>query len=470
MLDPRGRGRVASSLGPIHGSPILGTARRCCARLAASTESGGSGRLRQPLWGGPVEPKESELIYDWNRPPGFVFRHVPGFQLNDETLRDGLQSPSVRDPSIEEKLRILHLMEDLGINALDMGLPGAGARAFEDIERLAREIASCRLRIAPNVAVRTVIADIEPVLKLMDRTGIPIEACAFIGSSAIRRYTEDWEIDRIVALSEEAVRFGAERGIPMCYVTEDTTRAEPAVLDRLYTAAIRAGAKRLVVADTVGHATPIGVRRLLKHVRGIVQRTGESVAVDWHGHMDRGIGIPNAMMAIASGADRIHATALGIGERCGNVPMDLLLVNLTLEGLRERDLSKLREYVETVSRATGVPVPANYPVFGENAFRTSTGVHAAAILKARRKGSDWLADRVYSGVPASMVGLEQRIEVGFMSGRSNVIYCLEKRGVEPEDELVSRILDAAKHSDAVLTDDQIDSIISAHRAGVARSR
>ncbi len=368
-----------------------------------------------------MEPEESELIYDWNRPPGFVFRHAPGFHLNDETLRDGLQSPSVRDPSIEEKLRLLHLMEELGIDAADLGLPGAGVRALEDIERLAREVADCRMKISPNVAVRTVVSDLEPILGLMDRTGIPIEACAFIGSSAIRRYTEGWEIDRIVQLSEEAVRYGAERGIPMCYVTEDTTRAEPAVLDRLYTAAIRAGARRLVVADTVGHATPIGVRRLVKHVRGIVERSGAEVAVDWHGHMDRGIGIPNAMMAIASGANRIHATALGIGERCGNVPMDLLLVNLRLEGLREKDLSKLREYVETAARATGTPIPENYPVFGANAFRTSTGVHAAAILKARRKGSEWLADRVYSGVPASMVGLGQLIEIGFMSGKSNVV-------------------------------------------------
>lgn len=407
-----------------------------------------------------MEAHESELIYDWNKPPGFVFRHVSSFQVNDETLRDGLQSPSVRDPSIDEKLRILHLMEDLAIDAADLGLPGAGSRAFADIERLAREIATSRMRISPNVAVRTVVADLEPVVRLMDRVGIPIEACAFIGSSAIRRYTEDWDIDGIVKLSEDAVRYGVEHGIPMCYVTEDTTRAEPEIVDRLYTAAIRAGATRLVVADTVGHATPIGVRRLVKFVRGVAEREGARVAIDWHGHMDRGIGIANAMMAIASGADRIHATALGIGERCGNVPMDLLLVNLKLEGIRDRDLSKLREYVETVAGATGAAIPSNYPVFGENAFRTSTGVHAAAILKARRKGSDRLADLVYSGVPASMVGQVQKIEVGFMSGRSNVIYCLETRGVEAKDELVNRILEVAKRSSSVLTEAQIDELVA----------
>ncbi len=412
-----------------------------------------------------MEPNPSDLIYDWNRPPGFVFPHKPSFQLCDETLRDGLQSPSVKDPSIEDKLRILHLMEDLAIESADLGLPGAGTRALDDIERLAREIVDARLRISPNVAVRTVIADLEPVVRLSDKLGIPIEACAFIGSSAIRRFTEGWEVEHIVTLAVEAIRFGVERGIPICFVTEDTTRAEPHVLDQLYGAAIDAGATRIVVADTVGHATPIGVRELLRHVRGIVERSGANVAVDWHGHMDRGIGIANAMAAIAAGADRIHATALGIGERCGNVPMDLLLVNLKLEGLTSRDLSKLREYVETVARATGVAIPPNYPVFGENAFRTSTGVHAAAILKARRKGSEWLADLVYSGVPASMVGLAQKIEIGFMSGKSNVVYCLEERGIPADDALVARILDAAKRSDAVLSGEAIDAIVANYRGG-----
>jgi len=412
-----------------------------------------------------MEPQESELIYDWNRPPGFRFRHKPSLQLNDETLRDGLQSPSVRDPSIEEKLRILHLMEELRLDALDLGLPGAGVRALQDIERLAQEIVRCRLSISPNVAVRTVVSEVETVVRLSERVGIPIEACAFIGSSAIRRYTEGWETDHIVRLSEEAIRFGAERGIPMCYVTEDTTRAEPDILERLYTAAIRAGATRIVIADTVGHATPIGVRNLVKHVLSIVKRSGADVKVDWHGHSDRGIGIANAMMAIASGVDRIHATALGIGERCGNVPMDLLLVNLKLEGILDRDLSMLRAYVEAVRDATGVDIPPNYPVFGENAFRTSTGVHAAAIVKARRKGNSHLADLVYSGVPASMVGLEQKIEVGFMSGKSNVVHCLEVRGIDPDEELVARILDEAKRSSAVLSVERIDEIVAAHRRG-----
>jgi 2-isopropylmalate synthase len=405
-----------------------------------------------------------DLIYDWNRIDGFRFRHKPTLHLNDETLRDGLQSPSVRDPTIEQKVEVLHLMESLGIDAADLGLPGAGGRAGADIERLVREIVDSRMRISPNVAVRTVVREIEPVVELMQRTGVPIEACAFIGSSALRQFAEGWELDHIVQLSEEAVRFGVEHGVPMCYVTEDTTRARPEALDRLYTCAIEAGARRIVIADTVGHATPIGVRAVVKHVRGIVERTGAAVAVDWHGHSDRGIAIPNCMMAIASGVDRVHATALGIGERCGNVPMDLLLVNLQLEGIIDRDLARLGDYVRSVSTATGVPIPFNYPVFGEDAFRTSTGVHASAILKAKRKGEDWLADSVYSGVPAGMVGLHQRVEVGFMSGRSNVLFYLEARGIAADDALVDRILEVAKKSSTVLTDAEIDVLVAEHHA------
>ncbi|NNE44354.1 MAG: 2-isopropylmalate synthase, partial [Gemmatimonadetes bacterium] len=401
-----------------------------------------------------------DLIYDWNHEGGFSFRHKPALHLNDETLRDGLQSPSVTDPSVEEKLRILHLMEDLGIDAADLGLPGAGGRARGSIERLVREITDQGMNISPNVAVRTVVAEIEPVVEIMDRTGIAVEACAFIGSSAIRQYAEGWEFDHIRKLSVDAVKFGVDHGVPMCYVTEDTTRAHPEALDLLYTAAIEAGAKRIVVADTVGHATPIGVRALLKHIRGVVERTGEDVKIDWHGHSDRDLALPNCMMAIATGADRVHATALGIGERCGNVPMDLLMVNLQLEGVIDRNLESLGTYVRTVSEVTGVPIPFNYPVFGEDAFRTSTGVHAAAILKAKNKGEMDLADNVYSGVPAGMVGLGQRVEIGFMSGRSNVVFYLEARGIEATDELVGRILDAAKVSRAILTDAEIDEIIA----------
>lgn len=403
-----------------------------------------------------------DLIYDWNkadkRP---VHRGArPRVILNDETLRDGLQSPSVTDPDPEAKVRILHLMDSLGIGAADIGLPGAGPRAKEDALLLAKEIVRAGLRVAPNCAARTVVRDVEPIVEISEAAGIPVEAATFIGSSPIRQFAEGWDLDRLLKHSEEAVTFAVKKGLPVMFVTEDTTRAHPEALRRLYTAAIECGARRVCLADTVGHATPEGVRALVTFVKRIVADTGEEVGIDWHGHRDRGLGLINALVAFEAGADRLHATALGIGERVGNTEMDLLLVNLRLMGVIDNDLTRLTEYCEVVSQATGVPIPCNYPVVGSDAFRTGTGVHAAAIIKAERKGQRAIADHVYSGVPAHLFGRTQEIEIGPMSGESNVLYWLAKRGLNSPPEVVTRILTAAKTSKKTLTTEEIDRLLS----------
>ncbi|MFB3908556.1 MAG: LeuA family protein [Candidatus Eisenbacteria bacterium] len=412
-----------------------------------------------------MEPlSEDRLIYDWNHKDGFSFRHRPGLELDDETLRDGLQSPSITDPPVEKKLEILHLMERLGIQGADLGLPGAGPRAFDDVLTMAREIERHRMRIRPNCAVRTVKGDVQALLEVSQQAGYPIEAAMFIGSSPIRLYAEGWTLDHVLKLTEEAVTFAVQGGIPVMYVTEDTTRSDADAIRKLFTTAIECGARRVCVADTVGYATPVGVTYLIRFVREVVDATGEEVKVDFHGHNDRGCAIPNSMAAIAAGADRIHATALGIGERVGNTSMDHLLVNLRLEGIIDTDLTCLPEYCEKVSGAVGVPVPVNYPVIGRDAYRTSTGVHAAAIIKAHNRGAEWLADRVYAGTPAGMVGRHQEIEIGFMSGVSNVVYWLTKHGIDPEKDLVDEILRFAKKHTHVLSDDDVMEIVKFHRA------
>src|SRR4029077_9185766 len=314
---------------------------------------------------------------------------------------------------------LLHLMDDLGIDSVDIGLPGAGPHIVEAVTRLAREIVECRLKLRPNCAARTMAADIVPIIEVSQKVGIPIEVACFIGSSPIRQYAEDWDLDRMLRLTEDAVSLAVREGLPVMYVTEDTTRAHPDHVRRLYTAAIRAGASRVCVCDTVGHATPNGVQNLIRFVWDLIEEVNPAVKIDWHGHQDRGLGVTNALWALEAGAHRVHACALGIGERVGNTPMDQLLVNLQLLGWISRDLSRLADYCGTVSDATGVPIPDNYPIVGKDAFRTGTGVHAARIIKARKKGDEWLADRVYSGVPAAMVGRHQVIEVGPMSGLWN---------------------------------------------------
>ena len=401
----------------------------------------------------------SELIYDWNQVSAPQLAPREPVLLNDESLRDGLQSPSVRDPSIEEKIEILHLMEALGIDSLDLGLPGAGPRAQQHVEALAREIARARLKIKGNCAARTHQNDIRPIAEIVEKTGVPIEAATFIGSSPIRRYTEDWTDDFLLRTTENAVKYARSLGLEVMYVTEDTSRCDPATIKRLYSTAINAGARAIVVCDTCGHATPMGVFALVRFVlEEVVKPSGEKIRVDWHGHCDRGLAVANSLAALAAGADCVHACAIGIGERVGNTQMDLMLVNLKLMGVEpwaQQDLTKLKDYCQAVSRSTGVPIPKNYPVMGEDAFRTATGVHAAAVIKALRKQDIELANSVYSGVPSHFFGLDQVIEIGPMSGKSNVLFWLERKGLPASEETVNRIFERAKQSNRLLTEQEI---------------
>jgi isopropylmalate/homocitrate/citramalate synthase len=396
------------------------------------------------------------LIHDWNQ-DGSAPRPEP--MLDDETLRDGLQSPSVRTPAIDQKIDILRRMDALGIDTANIGLPGAGPHVVADVEHLARAIADGRLKIAANCAARTVAADIKPIAEITQRTGVAIECCAFIGSSPIRQYTEGWTLDFLKKTTEDAITFAVKEGLKVMYVTEDTTRADPESIRALYATAVRAGASRLCVADTVGHATPNGATAVVHFVTGVTRELGVDVGIDWHGHDDRGFGVASALAAVTAGATRVHGAALGIGERCGNTAMDLLLVNLVMMGYLDRDLTSLPAYCEAVSRACDVPIPRNYPVVGADAFRTATGVHAAAVMKAFRKQDRALMDAVYASVPASLVGREQEIEVGPMSGRSNVVFWLERRGLPATEEIVDRIFSAAKKSNRTLTHEQVQRII-----------
>ncbi|MGB8510132.1 MAG: LeuA family protein [Pyrinomonadaceae bacterium] len=401
----------------------------------------------------------SELIYDWNTAAPTFEKPSRRISFDDETLRDGLQSPSVSEPPVEQKIELLHLMNALSIDTADIGLPGAGGTHAAGVERLAREIVEQKLRIQPNCAARTHRNDIKPIAEISQRAGIAIEACTFIGSSPVRFYAEGWTLERLLELTEDAVTFAVSEGLPVMYVTEDTTRADPEVIRALYTTAIRCGARAVCVCDTVGHSTPDGARAVVRFVKKIIEEQGGGVRLDWHGHQDRGLGVINSIAAIEGGADQVHGSALGVGERVGNTPMDQLLVNLKLLGWIDNDLSRLGEYCESASVACGWEIPCNYPVFGRDAFRTATGVHAAAVIKSFKKGDPGLADLIYSGVPAALFGMRQTIEIGPMSGKSNVIYWLETRDLEASDERVQRIFDHAKSAHGVLSEEEVMGLV-----------
>jgi 2-isopropylmalate synthase len=415
--------------------------------------------------------RAAQFVFDWNEVNRKGRLTPKNASFFDETLRDGLQNPSVTDPPIEDKLRILHLMEDLGVHVADIGLPGSSKRAFEDVLRMCKEVTDCRMKIKIACAGRTVVSDITPMIEVSQRAGIPIDVYAFIGSSPIRQYAEEWDVELIAKRSCEAIDVAVKAGLPVAYVTEDTTRSRPEALTTLFRAAIDHGATRLCLSDTVGHATPDGVRNLIQFTKSVIAGAGltpasggtpgaNSIGIDWHGHNDRGLALENALWALEYGADRVHATALGIGERVGNAQMELVLLNMKLLGqLEDQDLTKLLEYCQTVARAVGWEVPLNYPLVGHDAFRTATGVHAAAIIKAMHKGDAWLADRIYSGVPAGMFGRRQEICIGFMSGASNVNYWLAQRGIASDERLVAEILRAAKGQDHIMTEEEVMSVI-----------
>ena len=408
---------------------------------------------------------EGDVIFDWNR---HGRRAAPrAVAIHDETLRDGLQSPGVTDPSLDQKAAIVRMLDALGVESAALGLPGSSPRARREIAALIRILRAEGLRLRPAVSCRTHADDLGWATKIAEQTGAPLEVMMFLGTSPIRLHTEGWDEDELERRTRKCVRFAVKQGLSVAYVTEDTVRSRPETLRRLFLAAIEEGARRLVLCDTVGSATPDGARALVGWTRALLDGLDVPVQIDWHGHNDRGLALINALAAADAGADRIHATVLGIGERVGNTALDLLLVNLRLDQELDhddgRDLTCLAELGRLVSEATGTPLARSYPVLGADAYRTATGAHAAAVIKALRRGDTWLADRVYSGVPARWVGRTQEIAVGFMSGASNARFWLEEHGFEATDALVRAIVEHAKDRTRVLTDAELIALVAAHQ-------
>ncbi|HIM13778.1 MAG: 2-isopropylmalate synthase [Candidatus Thalassarchaeum betae] len=415
---------------------------------------------------------EQDLIYDWNKIDYEIerdaSRHPHELWFDDETLRDGLQSPSARNPTIEQKIELVDFMETLGIQKVDLGLPGAGPFHIDHIDAMLSHMGENGYALRPGCAVRTVVSDIEPLVELQAKHERRIQASAFLGTSPIRQYAEGWTMDKILSTAEKAVSFAVDNDIPVMFVTEDTTRSKPEEIKAVYTRAMELGADRICVCDTCGHVTPNGVRKLLAFIQDeVIPDAGvkrRDIEVNWHGHQDRGLGVANNLAAYEAGADVIHGTALGVGERAGNAPLDQTLVNLSLMGVISNDLTALNEYMRKAHEYIEVALPRNYPVFGEDAFETGTGVHASAVIKAMKKGDHWLADRVYSGVPAADYGLQQVIRIGHMSGRSNIIWWLQQNGYEVTDDLISHMLEVAKGQRRLMTDGEVRAAISEFHA------
>ncbi len=404
----------------------------------------------------------ADLLYSWDPTPrGETSTPHRRIQIDDETLRDGLQAAYVqRAPTVEERLQLVRHMTSLGVDTFNVGLPVTGPNVAM-ITALLKEVDVEGLQIEANVACRTVVSDIEPVAGIVQATGRPVEVCAFIGSSTIRHYAEGWDWQRILTSIRDAVSFGVGEKLNVSFVTEDTARAHPDRLYEMFDVAVEAGATRLILCDTVGSANPATVTKLVESILSLIAWKGwHHIEIDWHGHNDRGLGLINALTAVAAGVNRIHTTALGVGERAGNVPTELFLVNMLLEKMDGRDLKDLPNYVRYASEILGLPIPVNYPGFGSGVFTTQTGVHAAAVEKARKTGDTWLTDSVYSGVPAGVIGRRQDVVVGPMSGKSNVTGFCEANGlIIPSTEQISEILARARSTGRILSMDEVGSFL-----------
>jgi 2-isopropylmalate synthase len=290
----------------------------------------------------------------------------------DETLRDGLQSAAGFQPDASLKIDLLYAMHEIGVDVVSVGLPAAGKQNAEDCYLLCREIVRSKMRIIPTAAARTVVSDVQGVARAAERAGIPIEVYSFIGSSPIRLFVEGWDLDFLIRAITSSAREATAAGLPFCLVTEDTTRSNPDVLRTLYKCAVDAGASRICLCDTTGHVTPYGIEALVDFARATLDGFGAThVQLDWHGHNDRGIGLPNAIWAATFGVDRVHGTGLGVGERVGNTNLELLVDNLGEVGARPRPShTRLVEYCELASRALQHPIPKDHPIAGANTRNT----------------------------------------------------------------------------------------------------
>lgn len=390
---------------------------------------------------------DNDLLYNW----GGMRKHSGKVELNDETLRDGLQATYVRHPSPEDKKKFLDILALLGIHSANIGFPAASPMQERDVRELLQHVKDKKYNLQLDCGARTLISDIDPALRVMDAVGYPLEIGIFIGSSKVRQLVEKWELRQMGTLVSNAVSYARKHGAKVMFVTEDTTRAHPKTLEYLYKTAIDSGASRLCICDTVGVATPMGVQKLIKYFHTNIIGSSR-VKVDWHGHNDRGLAVANSLAAADSGVDRIQATALGVGDRAGNTAMEELCINLWMEKRVDMQVKYINRYTKFASQKMKVRISPKNPLVGSEVFSTSTGVHAAAIKKAFDIGRKELGAIVYSAIDPSWVGRRLTIKIGPMSGKANVLWVLGKLGMGGSpDSLVSRILEEAKKRNKIFS-------------------
>lgn len=392
-----------------------------------------------------------DLIFDWGE---YSFPSLP-ISVFDTTLRDGLQSPQIKkQPTLVEKVEFLAMAEEIGIDAIEIGFPVSSEFHKNDVIKLANHAKKNKYKILLSCLSRTTIKDVQAIIDVSQKAGISVGVNLLIGSSKIRRLVEEWDIKEMEKWIRQSIELAKANNLPVEFCTEDTTRTDPKMLKCLYQIAIQHGVKRIWIADTVGIATPSSAKKICNYIKKKIIGA-KKIGLDWHGHDDKGLGVANSLIAVENGADRIQATALGIGERAGNTAMEPVLLNLVLAGSKKYNLTKLGKYSEAASKMFNIPIRDSYPAIGKLVHTTAVGMHAAAIYKAKELNRDDLAGLVYSSYNPQLVGRESNIFIGPMSGAANVEWNLDRLHIKKKPELIEKLLDKAKSENRYLTDEDI---------------
>ena len=392
-----------------------------------------------------------EILFTWNERPRGI---RPQIEIEDDTLRDGLQASFIRKPTIDEKAELIRLSAGIGARHVVLAFPASSPAEFADSQRLLSVIKDHDVPMTPWFLGRAVTEDMEPILRLRDSYGGNVGAAFFIGTSPIRRHVEKWDFGGILERIATTMDYLRRAGLPCSFSVEDASRTPPDEIEQMVELAVRYSAYSIAVCDTVGESTPHGVRLLIGFIKSIISKHSSDLKILWHGHNDRGLALANSIAAIEAGADIIGGAFLGIGERTGNTALEQVIMYLHQTRTGTFDLKGLIPYARKLAAATEFQIPVNAPVVGPQAFATCTGTHAAAVLKAAELGTDF-EDYVFSSIPASELGAMQDIGVGPTSGMANARYVLERGNMPSSAELAAELLAYAKRQRRPLQQDDI---------------
>ncbi|MFD1597692.1 (R)-citramalate synthase [Halobellus rarus] len=341
-------------------------------------------------------------------------------QLLDTTLRDGEQAPGV-SLTPDEKADIARSLDRANIEFIEAGSACTGEGERETI----RQVTALDLDATVTSFARGVQNDIDLALDC-DVDGVTIVVPA--SDKHIERKVGTTH-DEVVENTAELVEYAKDHGLWVEVIGEDGSRADLDFLERLMREALDAGADRSCFADTVGHATP-------ETAYEYVSRLAELGPVSTHTHDDLGLGMTNVWASLAAGADLVHGTINGIGERAGNVALEEVAIALSHGyGVETAKLEDLYDLAQQVSHATGVPLPPNKAVVGENAFTHESGIHTDGTLKD---------DTMYEPYPPELVGRERRLVLGKHAGRAGVRAALEEHDVEVSEEELAAVVERVK--------------------------